>query len=106
MSNVRLTPKPSVTGLMTFQHETKRVDNLFFKKKGSAYYLPEFGIDWDLWNSPRVEYSIDSFSANFTQEATRQGIVVVDVVSDIADFSLNVRVQLLSENVTLNGGKL
>jgi hypothetical protein len=96
-----INPKNSFTGLMNEQHETHRLNNLFFKKVDSAYYLPTYGLDWDLWLSQRIEVSTGSWSSYFTQEATLNGIVILDQFAKIEDFSLKVTIQLLSEKVLL-----
>lgn len=96
-----ITKKNSFSGLMDQQHETHRLDNLFYKKVDSAYYLPDYGLDWDLWLSQRIEVSTGSWSSYFTQEATLNGIVILDQFAKIEDFSLKVTIQLLSEKVLL-----
>ena len=91
--------KRSTTGLMDKDHEVRRLENLFFKAKGSAYYFNRFGIDWDLFLSERVEISIASFLNYFTQEATKQGIVITDVSAKVENFTLILKATLLSEKI-------
>lgn len=96
--------KKSITGLMNMQHEVRRVDSMFSKNKGSSYYLEDYGLDWTFWSSDRVELPVSSFNSYFTQEATKHGIVVLDINTKIENFALNSRVKLLSEEITLLGG--
>jgi hypothetical protein len=96
-----ITKKNSFSGLMDQQHETHRLDNLFYKKVDSAYYLPDYGLDWDLWLSDRFEAPSGAWGSYFNHEATKNGIVILDQIIKIKDFSLNVTIQLLSEKVIL-----
>jgi hypothetical protein len=93
--------KTSITGLMMDQHETHRLRNLFYKKIESAYYKPDYGLDWDLWFSDRFEVSTGSFLSYLGQEATKNGIVILDQNAFVQDFSLHVTFKLLSEKITL-----
>lgn len=96
--------KPSVTGLINQQHETHRLENLFHKQVGSAYYLPDYGLDWDFFQTKEVEIPVGSFLSYLNQKAMLQGIVVLDQVFEVNDFTLTIRNRLLSEETTLSRG--
>lgn len=89
--------KQSVTGLMNQQHEVHRLENLFYKAVDSAYYFKNYGLDWSFFADPKIEVSTQSFIDYFTQEATKHGIIMTEVKSSIQDFTLHLRIKLLSE---------
>lgn len=89
--------KASVTGLMSQQHEVHRLENLFYKQKQSAYYLPDFGLEWDYFLSPKIEIPSSSFLSYMTQQATQNGIIISNINDTISEFTLNLDVTLLSE---------
>ena len=91
--------KKSITGLINQQHEVHRLENLFYKVVGSAYYLEDYGLDWGFFNNPKIEISTDSFLNYLVQEASKNGIICTEITSEVKDFTLNVRVKLLSEDV-------
>lgn len=92
-----MSDKKSLTGLMTQQHEVHRLENLFYKEVGSAYYLPLFGLEWAFFLSERVELPVNSFLSYLTQEATTHGIIITNIESNVSDFALNLNIKLLSE---------
>ena len=92
-----MSDKTSVTGLMGQQHEVHRLENLFYKKKDSAYFLPDFGLEWDYFLSPKIEVSTSSFLSYMTQQATQNGIIITNINQNMAEFTLNLDVTLLSE---------
>lgn len=96
--------KRSCTGLMSQQHEVHRLENLYHKKKGSAHYLPDYGLDWDFFQTRDAEIPVGAFLSYFNQKATDQGIVVLEQDYRIEGFELHVRTKLLSEEVTLSKG--
>lgn len=96
--------KRSITGLMTQQHEVHRLENLYHKKKGSAHYLPDYGLDWDLFQTRQAEIPVGAFLSYLNQKATDQGIIVLEQGYEFRDFELYVRTRLLSEEVTLTKG--
>ena len=95
-----LKQKPSHTGLMTSQHEVNRLDNIFFKKTLSAFYLDEYGLDWDLFESPKITVSIPSFVNYITRQATNQGITILSLEQAFGEFQLNLKATLMSEETT------
>lgn len=101
---IQLTKKSSVTGLMTQQHETHRLENLFYKRVKSAYYLQDYGLDWDYWTNRKVELPVASFISYLSQRATLQSIVVLDMSYQLQDFTLDVTAKLLDEEIVLTGG--
>lgn len=96
--------KRSCTGLMNQQHEVHRLENLFHKEKGSAHYLPDYGLDWRFFGTRDAEIPVGAFLSYLNQKATDQGIVVLEQGYQIKDFSLHVRTRLLSEETTLSKG--
>lgn len=94
--------KTSVTGLITLQHEVKRLENLFHKTEESAYYLPGYGLDWDLLQSPQFDAPIGALLSHLNQKATEHGIVMLDASSELKDFTLNITAHLLAEDATLS----
>ena len=96
--------KTSVTGLIDQQHEVHRLDNLFYKEIGSAYYLKDYGLEWRFFNSEKVDLPVNSFLSYLTQEATKHGIVITNIKSKVEDFTLNLRVKLLTEDVVYLSG--
>lgn len=96
--------KYSGTGLMNQQPEVHRLENLFYKQQGSAYYLPKYGLDWDFFLNSQSEIPIGSFLSYMNQRAFQQGIVILDEDFAVEDFTLGVRVKLLDEEMTLTRG--
>lgn len=97
--------KPSLTGLMTFDHEVKRLENLFHKQEGSAYYLKNYGLDWNFFQNQQMDIPIGSLLSYFTQKAMSQGIVILEQSYTLEGFTLNVTNKLLSEEVTFTQGE-
>lgn len=96
--------KKSVTGLMTMDHEVKRLENLFHKQEGSAYYLKDYGVDWRFFQNQQMDIPVGSLLSYFTQKAMAQGIVILEQNYKIEDFMLKVTSRLLSEEVTFTTG--
>lgn len=96
--------KTSLTGLMTQQHEVHRFNNLYHKQKGSAYYLPDFGLDWSFFGTRQAEIPVGAFLSYLNQRATDNGIVVLDQSHEFKNFELHVTTKLLSEEITLTKG--
>lgn len=92
-----MSDKKSVTGLMNQAHEVQRLENLFYKKKDSAYFLPDYGLEWDYFLSEKIELPVNSFLSYMTQQATQNGIIITNIDQNVAEFSLNLDVTLLSE---------
>ena len=89
--------KESVTGLINQDHEVHRLDNLFFKEVGSAYYLQDYGLEWSFFVSERIEVPVNSFLSYMTQQATQNGIIITDINQTFENFTLNLEIQLLTE---------
>lgn len=98
---MRVTNKPSCTGLMDHQHEVHRLENMFYSQEGSLHYLPGWGIDWSFFMNPSMEVPTGAFLSYMNQQAFRQGIAVLDVERLPSEFELSLRVKLLSEEITL-----
>lgn len=96
--------KYSGTGLMNQQPEVHRLENLFYKQQGSAFYLPSYGLDWDFFLNPQADIPAGAFISYLNQKAMAQGIVVLDHEVSLDNFTLNLRTQLLSEQATLSRG--
>lgn len=96
--------KPSVTGLIDMQHEVKRLENLFHKTEESAYYLPGYGLNWKLIQSPRFDVPVGALLSHLNQKASENGIVILDSSSELKDFTLNITAHLLDEEVTFLRG--
>ena len=96
--------KRSLTGLMTNQHEVNRLDNLFFKKIRSAYYLLDYGLDWDFFTNQKVEIPVESFLSYITQRSANQGIIVTNLDAEVSNFTFYLTAKLLAEDVTLIKG--
>jgi hypothetical protein len=96
--------KPSITGLMNQQHEVHRLENLFYKKVNSAYYLPDYGLDWDFFVAQNVEIPVNSFISYLTQRAGRQGLIMLETASSIENFTFTLNTKLLGEEITLLRG--
>jgi hypothetical protein len=89
--------KRSHSGLLTSQHEVNRLDNLFYKEIDSAFYLPDYGIEWFFFESPKVEISVDGFLNHLTRKATTMGIIFQSIEKTTSDFTLSLDITLLSE---------
>lgn len=101
------TNRISVTGLINQQHEVQRLENLFYKKVDSAYYLKSYGLEWDFFLSDRAELPINGFLSYLTQEATKHGIVITDLKYSSEDFTFNLLAKLLTEEtVYLTGSTI
>lgn len=98
---MRVTNKPSHTGLMNQQHEVHRLENLFYTQEGAAHYLPGWGIDWSVFSSPNMEIPTGAFLSYMNQQAFAQGIAILEVARLPSQFELSLRVKLLSEELTL-----
>jgi hypothetical protein len=96
--------KPTLTGLMDQQHEVHRLENLFYKKIKSAYYLQDYGLDWNFFLSRDVEIPINSFVSYLTQRSGRQGLILLETTTQIEDFTFKMRAKLLGEEITLLRG--
>ena len=96
--------KRSLTGLMTSQHEVNRLDNLFFKKIRSAYYLLDYGLDWDFFTNQKIEIPLNSFLSYMTQRSANQAIIVTNLDADVKNFSIYLTAKLLAEDVLLIRG--
>lgn len=96
--------KASVTGLMTQQHEVHRLENLFHKKTGSAYYAKDYGLDWAVFDDEQAEIPAGAFLSYLNQKSALQGIVVLNQSFGVKDFTLNITTRLLSEEATLTRG--
>lgn len=94
--------KKSVTGLITMQHEVKRLENLFHKIEESAYYLPGYGLDWKFMQSPQFDVPVGALLSHLNQKASENGIVILDSSSELKDFTLNITAHLLSEAATFS----
>ena len=90
--------KPDKTGLINQDHEVHRLENLFYKRVGSAYYLPSYGLKWDEFLSPSFEVPLGSFTSHLTQQCSFHGIVVKDIQQNNQDFAARLRVILLDES--------
>lgn len=96
--------KPSVSGLMSNDHEINRFENLFYKPVKSAYYFQEWGLDWSLFLSQGFTAPLSSFFSYVRQEATKQGIIIESINGDISNFTLNMTVKINDIEHDMNRG--
>ena len=96
--------KPSVSGLMSNDHEINRFENLFYKPVKSAYYFKEWGLDWSLFLSQGFDVPLTSFLSYVRQEATKQGIIIESINGTISDFTLTTTVKINGIEQDINRG--
>lgn len=97
--------KHSVTGWFDDYHEVARFKNLVKTQVESRQYFSDWGLDWDTWQSPDMEFGIGSLSSYIIQQATLQAIIVLDMDISIKNFTLlcDAQVQNLKASATSSG---
>lgn len=96
--------RPSITGLMNQQHEVHRLESLFYTQAENIYYQPTWGIDWNFFNNNQMEIPSGAVMSYINQKAMRHGIVILDIESQVQDFTMKTTVKLLDETITFNTG--
>lgn len=86
--------KASITGWLTDRHEIARFKNLVKIQVGSRQYADTWGLDWETWNNPDMEFGLGSLSSYIVQQSTLQAIIVLDISLSIDNFTLGCKVAL------------
>lgn len=103
--------KPSITGYLTMQSESERLENNIFSNLGGAYYSPSSGFDWDEISmqliSETVDISTESLNAWIVSQASSKGIVITDSNISTAGFKTKISYQIAgAESLNTSFGDL
>jgi hypothetical protein len=91
--------KKSLSGFFDDKHEIARFYNLVKSQSGSKQYLSSWGLDWKTWMSPDINFSRGALSSAVIQQATVNGIVVLDMSIDVTrehTMAISARIQGLT----------
>ncbi|MFV0448058.1 MAG: hypothetical protein ACK5MF_06305 [Vibrio sp.] len=78
----------SLTGFLGKARNVARFENELQTQQGSLYYALDVGFDYQYWDIPGAEFSVDAFNTWIIDESIKRSIFILKSSIDVSDFTL------------------
>ncbi len=83
--------KESITGYLNMCRDVARFENNLEIQYGTLYYAPTVGFDRRFFLSSEIQFSAASFNLWVMNQASLQGILIIDSRVSVEDYALKVK---------------
>lgn len=94
--------KESITGYMDRTLEGGKLENMIYTQIGDVYYLPEFGIDREVFLSETYPVQNQAFESYIRQMAMVNQILTSKIEVTIEDFTAKINYIIANESSQSN----